>query len=76
MSAIFFWKKEPLKKTQIFHIFKAPFLRNGWLIDMNVGVFRETSVDFLKGVALQLFPKYCQSNVNLNVKSRTKFNCL
>ena len=40
----------------------------GGLIDMNVGEFSETSVGFLKSVILQLFPKYSQSNVNLNVK--------
>ena len=48
----------------------------GGLNDMNVGVFWETSVDFLKSVLLQLFPKYSQSNVDLNVKSRAKLNCL
>ena len=45
-------------------------------IDMNVGVFWEASMDFLKSVVLQLSPKYSQSNVNLDVKSRSKFNCL
>ena len=45
-------------------------------IDMNVDVFWETSMGFLKSVVLQLSPKYSQSNVNLNVKSRSKFNCL
>ena len=44
-------------------------------IDMNVGVFWEASVGFLKIVVLQLFPKYSQSNVKLNVKSRAKLNC-
>ena len=39
-------------------------------IEMNVGVFWETSGGFLKSVVLQLFPKYNQSYVNLNVKSR------
>ena len=48
----------------------------GGPIDMNFGIFQETSVDFLKSVVLQLFPKYSQNNVNLNVKSRAKFNCL
>ena len=46
----------------------------GSAIDMNVDVFWETSVGFLKSVILQLFPKYSQSNVNVNVKSRSKFN--
>ena len=44
--------------------------------DMNIDVFWETSVGFLKSVVLQLFPKYSQSNVNVNVKSRPNFNCL
>ena len=48
----------------------------GGPIDMNIGVFSETSVSFLKSVVLQLFPKYSQSNVNLNVKSRAKLNWL
>ena len=43
-------------------------------IDMNVDVFWETSVGFLKSQVLQLFPKYSQSYANLNVKSRAKFN--
>ena len=37
-------------------------------IDVNVGVFWETSVGFLKSVVLQLFPKCSQSYVNLDVK--------
>ena len=45
----------------------------GGPIDMNVGLLRETSAGFLKSVVLQLFPKYSQSNVNLNAKSRVKF---
>ena len=48
----------------------------GGPIDMNVDVFWESSRDFLKCVVLQIFPKYSQSYVNLNVKSREKFNCL
>ena len=43
----------------------------GGPIDMNAGVFGENV-----GVVLQLFPKYSQSNVNLSVKSRAKFNYL
>ena len=43
-------------------------------IDMNVGVFWETSVGFLKSVVSQLFPKYSQSYGSLNVKSSPKFN--
>ena len=45
----------------------------GGRIDMNADVFWETSVGFLKCVVLQIFPKYSQSYVNLNVKSREKF---
>ena len=37
-------------------------------VDINIDVFWETSVDFIKSVVLQLFPKYSQSFVNLNVK--------
>ena len=48
----------------------------GGTIDINVDVFWETSVGFLKSVVLQFFPKYSQRYVDLNVKSRVKFNCL
>ena len=51
------------------------FLMDG-PIDINFDVFWEIYVDFLKSVVLQLLPKYSQSNVNLNVKSGVKFNCL
>ena len=44
-------------------------------IDINIDVFWETSVGFLKRVVLQLFPKYSQSSVNLDAKNRSKFNC-
>ena len=70
VSDIFIWKRSRQKK-QIFHIFNELLFRNGQPIDMNVSVFWETSVGFLKNVVLQLFPKYSQSNVNLNVKSRS-----
>ena len=43
-------------------------------IDMNIGLFWEASVGFLKSVVLQLFPRYSQSYINLNVKSGPKFN--
>ena len=46
----------------------------GGCIDMNVGVFWEISVGFIKSVVLQFFPEYSQSYANLNVKSRLKFN--
>ena len=48
----------------------------GGTIDMNIEIFWETSMGFLKIMALQVFPKYSQSYVNLNVKIRSKFNCL
>ena len=43
----------------------------GASIDVNVGVFWETYVGFLKTVVLQLFPKYANfpSYADLNVKS-------
>ena len=46
----------------------------GGPIDMNVSVFWETSAGFLKSVVSQLFPKYSQSYISLNVKSSAKFN--
>ena len=66
-----FWKRSR-QKTQIFLISKGRYFAMGCPIDMNFGVFWETPVDFLKSVVLQLFPKYIQNNVNLNVKSRAK----
>ena len=72
----FHLKKKPPKKHKIFIFLKGCYFVMGSPIDMNVDVFWETSVGFLKSVVLQLFPKYSQSNVNLNVKSRSKFNCL
>ena len=48
----------------------------GGTIDMNIEIFWETSMGFLKIMALQVFPKYSQSYVNLNVKIKSKFNCL
>ena len=58
MSAIFF-EKEAAKITEIFHIFKGPFVMGG-PIDMNVDVFWETSVGFQICVVLQLFLEYSQ----------------
>ena len=71
----FHLRKKPPKK-QIFHIFKRLLFCNGQPIDMNVDVFWETSVGFLKSVVFQQFPIYSRGNVNLNVKNRSKFNCL
>ena len=72
----FHLKKELPKKHKCFIFLKGCYFVMGSPIDMNVDVFWETSVGFLKSVVLQLFPKYSQSNVNLNVKSRAKLNCL
>ena len=71
-----FWKKNRQKKHKFFMLLRGRYFVMGSPIDLNVDVFRETSVCFLKCVVLQLFPKYSQSYVNLNVKSRAKFNCL
>ena len=54
---------------------KGCYFVMGGSIDINDGMFWETSVGFLKSVVLQFFLKYNQSCVNLNVKSRAKFNC-
>ena len=70
-----FWKRSRQKKHKFFIFLKGRYFVMGSPIDMNDGVFWETSVSFLKSVVLQLFPKYNQSYVNLNVKSREKFNC-
>ena len=58
MSAIFILKTEG-----------RYFVMDGPVV-VNVGVF----AGFLKSVVLQHFPKYGQSYVNLNVKSRPTFN--
>ena len=57
------------KKTKKFLLFlNGHYCVMGGPIDMNVGVFWETSVSFLKSVVLQLLPKYGQSYINLNIK--------
>ena len=77
MSAIFSFEKGAAKKTKKFFIFlKGCYSVMGSPIDMNLDVVRKTSVIFLKSLVLQLFPNYSQSNVNVNVKSRSKFNCI
>ena len=76
MSAILLFEKGADKKHKFFVFLKNRYFVMGSPIDMNVDVFWETSVGFLKCVVLQLFPKYSQSYVNLNVKIRAKFNCL
>ena len=54
MSAIFILKKEGPKKHKLFMFLKGRYFVMGGTIDMNVGVLLETSVGFLKSVALQL----------------------
>ena len=76
MSAIFSFEKGAAKRNKFFIFLKGCYFEMGIPIDMNVDVLWETSVGFLKSVVLQLFRKYSQSHVNVNVKSRSKFNCL
>ena len=45
----------------------------GGFTDMDVGVFLKTSVSVLKIIVLQLFQKYVECYVSLNVKSCPKF---
>ena len=74
MSAILILKREPPKKHKFFIFLKSRYFVIGGSINMNVGMFWETSAGFPKSAVLQLFPKYSQSYANLNVKSRPKFN--
>ena len=55
---MFILKKEPPNKRTFFIILKDRYFLMGGPTDMNIGVFWETSVGFLKSVVLQLFPKY------------------
>ena len=73
---LFLKKKGAAKKHKFFVFLKGRYFVMGGPVDMNIGVFWETSVGFLKSVILQLFPKHSQSYVDLNVKSRPNFNCL
>ena len=52
MSAIFILKKKSPKKHKFFIFLKNRHFVMGTSIDMNVGVFWETSVGFLKIVVL------------------------
>ena len=70
----FYFEEKVAKKTQTFQFLMSRYFVMGASIDINVGVFREAFVRFLKSVVLQLFPKSSQSYANLNVKSRPKFN--
>ena len=73
-----YWVDQKLQtfSRPAFKILKGHYFVMSGPIDMSVGVFWGTSVGFLKSVFLQLFLKYSQSNVNMNVKSRAKLNCL
>ena len=74
-QSFFLKKRSHQKKHNSFTFLIGRYFVMGGPIDITVGVFWETSVGFLKNVVLQLFPKYSQSNVNLNVKSRANLNC-
>ena len=74
MSAISILEKEPPKKYKFFIFLKSRYFTKGASIDMNFGVFWETSIGSLKSVVPQPFPKYSQSYANLDVKSTLKFN--
>ena len=47
MTAIFILKKEPPETHKLFIFFKDRYFVMGGPIDMNVGVFSETSAGFL-----------------------------
>ena len=72
----FYCEKRTTKKLKFFMFLRGRYFLMGNPININVSMFWETSVGFLKCVVLQLFPKYGQSYVNLNVKGRAKFYCL
>ena len=74
MSTNIYFEERAIKKTQNLIFLKVCYFVMGSSIDMNVGVFTETSFGFLKSVVFQLFPKYSQSYANFNVKSRPKLN--
>ena len=67
-----FWRKNRHKKHKFFMFLSGRYFAMGGPIDANVDMFWDTSVGFLKYVVLQLFPKYSQSYVNLNVKKESK----
>ena len=72
MSATFLKNKGAAKKHKSFVFLKGRYFVMGSPVDINIGTFWETFAGFLKSVILQLFSKYSQCNVNLNVKSRSK----
>ena len=67
MSAIFILKKNR-QKTKFFMFLRGRYFVMGSHIDMNVHLFWESSMDFLKCMVFQPFSKYTQTYVNLNVK--------
>ena len=69
-------KKQRPERHKFFMFLRGRCFVVGGPIDMNVYVYRETSVRFLKRVVLHVSPKYSQNYVNLNVKSRAKLICL
>ena len=70
----FYFERRAAEKHKHFIFLKGCYFVIVGPIDMNVGVFWENSVGFLKPIVLQLFLKYSQSYVNLNVKNNPKFN--
>ena len=75
MSAMVVLNKEPPKKHKFLILLRSCYSVMVDSIDANVDVFCETFVGFLKSVVLGHFTNYIQSYVNLNFKSRPKFNC-
>ena len=57
MFVIFILKKAPSKQAENFHFLKCHYFVIGGPIDMNVGVFWENFLSFLKIAVLQRFPK-------------------
>ena len=69
MPAIFILKKKLPKWHKLFISLEGHYFVMGCSFNMNVGVFWETSMSFLKSVALQIFSKHSQSYANLNLWS-------
>ena len=55
MSATFILKKEPPKNTNLYFLLKGLYFVMGGAINMNVGLFWETSVGFLKSIVSHNF---------------------
>ena len=71
----FLFEKKTTRKTYLLKFLKECYFVMGQDINVNVGVFKNSFVGFLKSVVMYIFPKFRQSYVNLNVKSRPKFSC-